>query len=144
MSLAQIYNDTEKFDISLFSYNLGDIDAACLELNGKYAIFFDSEKESTVAEISELMAHELGHCVTGATHKQGSKWDLVLRHEHKANKWAFERYLPYKKLCAAMKLGYCEAWQLAELFDFTESYIKQAIMYYSNNKGFCFCNDEPI
>lgn len=76
------------------------------------------------------LAHELGHCETGAFYNRYSKLDLISKKEYKADKWAISRLIPKGDMKAAMIDGYVELWQLAEYFDVTEEYVKKAMWIY--------------
>jgi hypothetical protein len=134
VELAALYGDLKKQNIYLFSYNVGPEKSVTLEMNHKYAIFADFFQMDSIAEIKRALAHEIGHCATGCTHKVCSSLDLVQKHEYKANRWAIERYLPFDNLNTAIVNGYSEPWQLAEYFDFPEDFINKAIDYYEISK----------
>lgn len=134
VELNTLYEDLRNQQIALYTY---DVDkGVTIELNNRYAIFIDPFKIKSVQEIKHILAHEIGHCATGCTHKVSSKLDIVQRHEYKANRWAIERYLPWNDLKVAIEQGYEEPWQLAEYFDMPEKFIRQAITHYINIKGY--------
>lgn len=137
-TLSKIYQDVSAQDISLFLYPIGFADAASIRLNDQYAIFLDFSKFPTLRAYTEALAHECGHCATGAMHTVSSPYDLIEKHEFKADRWAFERYLPFDALCDAMRHGCTGTWQLAEVFGFPEDFIRKAIRYYVQNKGLSF------
>lgn len=130
VELKNIFADMEKEKVSLFPYEVGEEKSVTIEINNQYAIFLDTFRVKTVTETKWILAHELGHCATGCTHKVSSSLDLVEKHEYKANKWAIERYIPFEKLSAAIQEGYSERWQLAEYFDMPEPFIEKALNYY--------------
>lgn len=104
-------------------------------MSSRYGIFIDQSKFSTARDMKGALAHEVGHCATGCTHKVSSSLDLVEKHEFKANRWAIEQYLPFEILNDAMKNGYVEPWALAEYFDLPEDFITMAIRYYTVYQG---------
>jgi len=128
--LSELYNDLEKHSIRLFTKDIGFVDAATIEIDGEYGIFLDLSCFSTIKNYKECLAHEIGHCATGCTYKVSSSLDLMIKHEYKANRWAFERYLTFDALNAAIIDGYGELWQLSEYFDFPEDFINKAVAYY--------------
>ncbi|MBW7573879.1 ImmA/IrrE family metallo-endopeptidase [Caproiciproducens faecalis] len=128
--LSKLYSDLDKHKIKLFTKDIGFADAATIEVNGEYGIFLDLACFQSIKSYKECLAHELGHCATGCTHKVSSPLDLVAKHEYKANRWAIERYVPFEDLQAAFMQGYSEIWQLAEYFDLPESFIKKVVDYY--------------
>lgn len=140
MQLAEMYNEAKKFNARINMYNIGFASAATLAENvqGPYGIFIDFSACKTLADISSNLAHEFGHCATGALHSINSPYEIVERNEHRANKWAVTKYLPFNEIKAAMQYGYTEAWQLAEYFDVQEIFIKKALSYYVDNMGLDF------
>lgn len=76
------------------------------------------------------LAHELGHCMTGAFYNVYSPLDIRQKHENRAQRWAIKKLLPKQELHEAVKNGFYELWELAELFDLPEPFIKEAITYY--------------
>lgn len=130
VEMASLYNDIKKQGISLFTYDVGNEKSVTLEMKNKYAVFIDPFQFESISEIKRALAHEIGHCATGCTHKVSSPLDLVSKHEYKANRWAIERYIPFEDLRLAISKGYTEEWQLAEYFDFPQSFIHLALEYY--------------
>lgn len=128
--LSTLYNDLEQRHIRLFTEDIGFIDAATIEINGQYGIFLDLSCFRTMKNYKECLAHEIGHCATGCTHKVSSVLDLIAKHEYKANRWAIEHYVPFDQLQIAFSQGYTEKWQLSEFFDLPEAFINMALNYY--------------
>lgn len=137
-SLATVYQDARQMDITLIPYNIGFTDAATLEMNGRYGIFLDFEQFETMADYTAALAHEVGHCATGATHSVHSPFQLISQHENRANRWYYERYLPFSYLQSLMQQGYTEPWQLAEVTGWPESTIQAALHHYVECKGLTF------
>ena len=132
--LYQIYEEMYQKGHSLFDYRLTDNKAATIKLNGEYAIFIDTDKMESIADELCIVAHEYGHCETGATHYISSPFDLVCKHEYKADKWAIHKILPIEDIKKAMLSGCTEVWQLAEYFNVTERFLKRAIQIYQNEE----------
>lgn len=76
------------------------------------------------------LAHELGHCTTGSFYSIHTAVDNRQRHENKADKWAVKKLIPVDDLDTAVGNGYTEIWELAELFDVTEHFMRKAVCYY--------------
>lgn len=138
VELSQIYEDLSAQHARLIPYPIGFSPAAVIERGGEYGVFVDFERCDTVRQLKGVLAHETGHCATGCTHALSSPWDLVEKHEYKANRWAFERYLPPDELRRAMAGGCTEPWQLAEWFDLPEPEIRRALWYYTQCRGLQF------
>lgn len=137
-SLAAVYQDVRNLGVTLIPYSIGFTDAATLEMDGRYGIFLDFEQFETMADYTAALAHEVGHCATGTTHAVHSPFELISQHENRANRWHYERYLPFSYLHSLMQQGYTEPWQLAEASGWPESTIRAALHYYTQCKGFTF------
>ncbi len=112
--------------------------AVTIESGGKYGIFLDSQQIDTQGEYRQILCHELGHCATGTTHGPASPWDLVARHEERANRWAYERLLPPDAIRQALCQGEQTLWQLSEYFSLPQEFVQHALDYYTNAKGIRF------
>lgn len=136
--LSTLYQDATAMGVPIYQYDIGFAAAATIELQGKYAVMVDAPRIHSISGIKGVLAHELGHCATGCTHKVSSPYDLVSRHEYKANRWAVNRYLPFQALRGAVQGGLTEPWQLAEYFGLPESMIRWAIDYYTEAQALSF------
>lgn len=134
-SLATIYQDVRRLGVTLIPYSIGFADAATLEIDGRYGIFLDFDQFETVADFTAALAHEVGHCATGATHAVHSPFELVAQHEDRANRWHYEHYLPFSELQELVADGYTEPWQLAEATGWPEKTVRDALEYYTQRRG---------
>lgn len=141
MELSVLYRDAQDLDARIYTYNIGFAGAATVEVAGRYGIFVDFDRLGSLQEFKAALAHELGHCATGCTHRVSSPYDLVCRHEYKADRWAIQRYLPFEELQKAMSAGYTEPWQLAEYFQIPEAAVRRALTYYLRVRGLCFASE---
>lgn len=80
-----------------------------------------------------VLAHELGHCMTGSFYNRYAACDVRRRHENHANKWSFSQLVPEDELSEAVSAGFTEPWQLAEYFDVPEDYIRRACHWYRHH-----------
>ena len=96
--------------------------------DGKYIIM--DEADMTEAQRKVHLAHEIGHCMTGAFYRPYSPLESRSRCEYKANKWMIERLLPKKDLLEAFEKGIVEVWELAEHFDVPEETVRFACYEY--------------
>jgi hypothetical protein len=96
-----------------------------------WGIFLDTERLPTLTEKKTALLHECGHYATGATHELSSRFDLIEKHEYKANKWAARRAVSEEELDQAIADGCTEIWQLAERFEISEDLMKQVICWYT-------------
>lgn len=77
------------------------------------------------------LAHELGHCETGAFYNINTSLQNRGQCEHRADVWAIKKLIPKDELNEAVKNGHNELWELAEYFDVPEPFVKKAIDYYN-------------
>lgn len=133
--LLEVYRELHNNGVFLFEQPLQfsneETAAATVECDGVFGIFVDASKLSTYAEEAVTVSHEAGHCMTGSTHKLNSPYDLIERHENRADRWAIEKLVPEDELVAATDFGYTEIWQLADYFNVTEDFMKKAVCYYT-------------
>lgn len=133
VDLERIYEDYEHMGIPIFSFPAGKLRAATIEIDQQYAVFADFFQFKTLAEQQHMLVHELGHCATGCTHKLASRYDLIEKHEFRADKYAALRYLPPAQFVEAFQSGYKEPWELANWFNMPEDFIRWTLAYYTDN-----------
>ncbi len=129
VELDDLYDYADEHDISvdLFSMNYAE---SLSEPIGNGAIAIDPFKIKSSADEKVKLAHELGHCEVGAFYNRYSPYDLVERHERRADKWAIKRLIPKLELDSAVAAGRSGVWELAELFNVTEDFMRKAIAFY--------------
>lgn len=88
------------------------------------------EGDMTEAQRKVHLAHEIGHCMTGAFYRPYSPLETRSRCEYKANMWMIEHLLPKERLESAFTDGITEVWELAEHFGVTEDVIRLACYEY--------------
>lgn len=76
------------------------------------------------------LAHELGHCATGAFYNRYTVFDVIERQEWKADKWAVHQILPIDSLRHAVESGVTTVWELADKFCVTEDFILRTLEVY--------------
>ena len=78
------------------------------------------------------LGHELGHSMTGSFYNVYAPLDVRQKHENRADKWAIERLVPKEELDLAVKSGHTEIWDLAEMFNVTEPFMRKAAWWYTH------------
>ena len=81
------------------------------------------------AEEKVKLAHELGHCETGAFYNRYALCDIREKHERRADKWAIKKLIPEDELKQAFK-SCRNRFELAEYFGVTEDFMQKALDYY--------------
>lgn len=88
------------------------------------------DKDTAERQYKERCAHELGHCVKGAFYNRYSPFDIVSRHEARADKWAIENLISKEELVDAFKENIDSIYLLAEYFNVTESFMVKVCRHY--------------
>ncbi len=92
------------------------------------------EGDMTEAQRKVHLAHEIGHCMTGAFYRPYSPLETRSRCEYKANMWMIERLIPKKDMQQAFEKGITEVWELAEHFDVPEETVRFACYEYFDKR----------
>ena len=131
MKVEKIYERIQNNDIKVFPYGLDNIKSVSIEANNKYGIFInyneikDSDEEFCVA------AHEYGHCMTGSTHPLYSPFDIISRHEYRADRKAILDFLPIERIKEAIEYGCKTPFEFSEYLDIPEAFIIKAFEHYN-------------
>ena len=127
----EMYDLLDQKGISVYHAQAVEAPAVTICEGGRYAVFLNPEFLQDSALENDVLAHEMGHIMTGATHRVESTADLVERHEEKAARWAVRTLIPWQELREAVHTGTDTVWDLAEYFNVTESLVRKALEYYS-------------
>lgn len=131
MEITRLYNIAEDEGISVSFLALPETKGISLELNGDYHIALDSDSSKSPSEEKVILAHELGHCVSGGLYGISEDSLIRIRLEKKAARWAIERLVPLSELKNAIKCGDEALSCLAERFGVTEEFMQKAIKHYT-------------
>lgn len=129
--LTDVYKKISDEGIELFAYGMACTDALSMCYENTYGIFLNYDKFDSSQEEFCVLAHEFGHCKTGATHKLYSPYQLICQHERRANRAAVHEFLPFEKLQDAFEHGCTEAWEVTEYLDMPEKFVILAIDIYT-------------
>lgn len=130
-TIQDLYNFADDEGITVLDFALHNREAlSTVGTDGKYYIAIDPKKVSCNADAKTKIAHELGHCATGALYHAGSTCRNVKRCENEADKWAIKKLISQDELNRAVGKGYTEVWELAELFGVTEPFMLKVISLY--------------
>lgn len=131
--LAELYETAYLNDITVMSFEMNEAEAlSVMTENEDCYIALDPHKLKSVADETVKLAHDLGHCMTGAFYNRYSKFNSISQKEYRADKWAVHKLLPFYKLQEAFENGIVEVWKLAEYFEVTEDFIETALLVYRN------------
>lgn len=132
MTLTSLYTLAKTNDIQVFSFDMNACESMSLLKSGNCYIAIDPFKIKSISDEKVKLAHELGHCETGAFYNQYAVCDIRERHERRADKWAIKKLVPEDELKKACK--WCHnVWELSEHFGVTEDFMQKALDYYKGN-----------
>lgn len=118
--------------IEIVNFRLPHVGSMSAEVNGRCLIGLDSSHTMPRAEEQSRLGHELGHCLYGGFYSRSSPYDVIERHELRADRWYIHHAIPRETLFRLLREGR-DAWEIAEILDTTEEYIWQAYCYYKEN-----------
>lgn len=130
MKSTELYNLAEQKDIIVINGKLSKSPAMSICDNGDCAIVIDDKQIESQADETVKLAHELGHCIKGAFYNKYSQFDLISRHEYRADSWAIKKLIPKDELIETFEDGITEIWELAEHFEVTEEFMIKACEFY--------------
>ena len=129
-NLSDLYALAEADSIKVDCFSLDNCQSISIQdSNGNCYIGIDPMKLESSKEEKVKLAHELGHCVTGAFYNRYSSCDIRGKHEQTANRWAVKKLVAKTELVRLLKKGLAR-WELAEHFEVTEDFINLAIRMY--------------
>ena len=127
MQLASLYRCAQRNHIPVLRYPLPRCGSLSVQTEQGYFIGMDQAVCDNAAQERTHLSHELGHCLTGSFYNVYTPFDVRLRHEHRADKWAIRRLIPAKALDEAVAAGHTQLWDLAEHFGVTEAFMRKAV-----------------
>ena len=130
-AISDLYGTAQLNNIPVDHFTLGKREALSLmDTDGCCYIALDPNKVKDESDKRCKLAHELGHCLTGAFYNIYATADNRQRHENRADKWAISQLIPVDDLDEAVADGCCEIWELAERFGVTEQLMRKAVCLY--------------
>lgn len=130
---ASLYQYAEQQNIDVDWFPLVRADSLSIPLGDEiYGIAIDPKKIKSEADETVKLAHELGHCSTGAFYNRWATCDIRQKHEQCADKWAIKKLIPVDELDEAVAAGHTELWELADYFGVTEEFMKKAVCWYTH------------
>lgn len=132
-ALTDLYETAYLNDIIIINRKMVDFLAlSIMDEDGDCFVALNSYNLKTQREEVTVLAHDLGHCMTGAFYNRYSKLDNISQKEYRANKWAVHKLIPFEELQEALSNGIIEKWELAEYFEVTEDFIDTMVQVYQN------------
>lgn len=136
MNLNDLYNIAEKEKINVYDWYIENAYGAFINIDKINAIALNYHELGTSIEEKETLAEELGHYYYDATYPLDCTDSvLISKQEYRAKKWSYNVLIPFEDLKLAIKNGINNLYSLAEYFEVTVQYMKNAIQFYINKYG---------
>lgn len=129
---ADFHKVAAENDVEILYYLLPNVKSMSTEIAGHCYIGMDNSRNYTGAEEQACLGHELGHCLYGGFYSKNMPFDLIERHEVRADHWYIRRAIPKDVLLELLKKDN-QPWEIAEKLDTTEDYVRRAYYYYMDN-----------
>lgn len=129
MNNDDLYEYAEKKGITVDIMPFLKNKSGSVEYMGNYSIAINSKLMENSAEERTCVAHEIGHCETGAFYVIGTNKIQREKAEAQAKRWAVKKLIPKKEFSGLLKQGY-QKWELAEYYNVTEDFIETAYHLY--------------
>jgi hypothetical protein len=131
MDLNKIYEKLDRDNIRIFPFGVDGIKAVTIEVDDIYGIFLNKNEIESSDEEFCVLAHEYGHCKSGSTHKLYSPFDVICRHEYRADRKSISDFLPFEKIVTALENGCQTIYEVSNYLDMPEEFVSKAIRHYT-------------
>lgn len=136
MNLIELYELAESENIEVLSIDTKQETSISIRADsGNCYVAINPFMIDTEKQEREYLAHELGHCQTGAFYTRYSPLSNRGQMEYRATLWQIKKLIPKDEFDIALKSGIIELWELAEYFEVSEDLMKKAVNYYMQNAG---------
>lgn len=126
MDLPDLYALAEEEGIEIDFHPMSSIKAAAFPEG--WIVINENIRDSCSHKF--LIAHELGHILTGSFYNNKTERSFRSRCEYKANKWAIHKLVPKDELKDAINKGMTEVWELSEFFEVPFLFMKEVFRFY--------------
>jgi len=135
MISKKLYGIAENKGIEIHSRNMGGFVKSQSQPapSGAHYVAVDYSRISTRAEENVVLAHEIGHCLTGAFYSRYTHPVIRARQEMRANKAALNMALPLNALMCAIDYGCNNRYEFSEYLGLTEDFVQKALDYYADD-----------
>ena len=132
----KLINTIEKENINYINHKLYSTKGMITHYNDITAIVVDDKQIISQTDENTVLLQELGHYSAGAYYRSTSPFELIEKMEYKADKTAWEQFIPYQKVLSLMRIGFTTVTDLAEYFNIDAPYMARCINYYYNQYRF--------
>lgn len=138
MNLDRLYDLAENEHIKIYDWHIEDCNGIYLNYDKINAIALNYDELGTYIEEKCTLAEELGHYYMDSFYSLYADQNFIDKQEYRAKKWSYFTLVPYEKLKSALKNGINDIYQLADYFEVTIEYMRNAIEFYQAKYGFIY------
>ena len=131
MNIDKVYKKIRDNNIKVFDFGLPNVKSVSVETDSRYGIFINHKEIKSHDEEFIVVTHEYGHCMTGSTHPPYSPFDIISKHEYRADRKAVLDFLPINRIKSAIKAGCRSAYEFSEYLDVPEQFVIKAFQHYN-------------
>lgn len=131
MDLKHVYDTIESNDIQVFPCDIKDVKSVSIEVDKRYGIFINYNEIENSDEEFLVATHEYGHCKSGSTHPLYSPFDIVARHEYRADRKAVIDFLPIEQVKNAIEHGCRTPFEFSEFLEVPEAFVIKVFKHYN-------------
>ena len=130
--ISYLYDLADRSNIDVDTLHSSRIPSFSIQLpKGKCCIAVNPELLNTVSKEKEALAHELGHCKTGAFYNEytpaaNREWE-----ESRADRWMVTHLVPVKELITLLRQEY-RVDEMAEYFEVSAQTVTRAYYLYKD------------
>lgn len=128
--ISDILDRADIFNVNVIDVKLHDGKCVVIKQDDGFYIGVDMEQIHSVAELRCVIWHELGHIATNSFYGDGVCNYDKSKAERAAIRWAVMHCVPFDELCAAIKNGVKNVYDLAEYFTITIDSAQKVLDYY--------------
>lgn len=135
----ELYQFIENNNINYINHKLYDTKGMIAHYNDITAIVIDEKQHTSCCDENTTVLQELGHYLSGAYYKVDSSLWFINKCEYKADKKAWETFLPYEEIIGLLKNKIATTiGDLAEYFGVEPPYMARCVNYYANQYGLSY------
>ena len=128
--ISNILDRADIFNVNVVDTTLHDGKSVVIKQDDGFYIGIDMEQICSVAELRCIIWHELGHIATNSFYNNATCTYDKSKAERAAIRWAVTHCVPFDELCAAIKNGVRNVYELADYFAITIDSAQKVLDYY--------------
>lgn len=130
MNTLEVYKKIEDENIAIIPFKINGIKGASIQSSDNQGILLNYDEFEDADEEFCVVAHEYGHCVTGAFYTFNTDQTTKRKCEYKADRKTVITFLPAERFREAIEYGCQMPFEFAEYLDLPEKFVIMAYEHY--------------